>query len=202
MDLKKFDLKKAKWLVPVLAVLVIFECVLVVDKVSKRQVGNEATPSGQPTLIEELESEPRVSLMFRSPQAVAVGQPTEVQIIMTPLEKVALDGVDLVFEYDPEYLEITGTVPSSDFSLVSRNWIEPEKQRVVVSMLEMDKPEGVVFEPGQETVLLTVSVTAQKAGASSLNLVGVEDKAGTVLAENTTAKKVPFTSEELILIAN
>jgi len=191
------NLIKMKWLVPFLAILVIFESVLIVQKLDSRReaqrAGGGATP---PVELKEVNS---VSLTVTGDEAVASGDEGEAKVVMTTLKDVALDGIDVLVEYDPEYLEVIGVEPSAKFSNVARNWIEPEKKRILVSMLEVNLPEGVSFGAGEETVLLTIRYVALKPGETTLRIIGGEDEAGTVLAENGTAKKIPFDKQDLIV---
>ena len=117
--------------------------------------------------------------------------------MMTALKPLNLDGVDVLINYDPEYLEIVGIDPSERFSYLARNWIQPEKKRVLVSMVETDKPEGVFFESGGETTLLLIKYVPLRPGRTTLEIIGGEKEAGTVLAENETAQKIPFNKENL-----
>lgn len=188
------NFKKVKWLIPLLALLVIFESILVVERLSKK-----ASQEEQPSLPIELKEEKPVIISWKGENQVVYGDEEEVKVVMTPLKNLALDGVDVLIEYDPEYLEIIGTDPSDKFSYLARNWIEPEKKRILVSMLETDLPEGVSFESGEEATLLTIKYVALKAGQTELKIIGGEDQAGTVLAENGTAQKIPFTSEDFVV---
>ena len=87
---------------------------------------------------------------------------------MTPYKQLSLDGADILVEYDSDKIEILGTDPSDRFSRVGRNWIEPEKNRVLVSLIQLD--QVVSFEAGQEATLLTLSYSAKESGKVNLNL--------------------------------
>ncbi len=193
--------EKAKWIIPVLAVLVIFESVLIVDRLSKQRRsktsgGQEASPTAQLQPKQEEE----VTLSLKGDTNVALGEEGEVALVMRPLKELFLDGIDLLIQYDPEYLEIMGTDPSDRFSYLARNWIEPEKKRILVSMVETDKAGGVRFEPGEEVILLTFKYKSLKPGQTKLEIMaGKDKKVGTVLAENGTANKIPFTSQDLVV---
>ena len=188
------NLKKAKWLIPLLALLVIFESILVVERLSKKVSQEERS-----SLPVELKEEEPVMISWEGENQIVAGEEGEVKVVMTTLKNLALDGIDVLIEYDPEYLEIIGTDPSDRFSYLARNWIEPEKKRILVSMLETDLPEGVSFEAGEGVTLLTIKYTALKSGKTKLKIIGGDDQAGTVLAENGTAQKIPFTSEEFMI---
>lgn len=166
MNLKKLD--TAKWLVPVLAVLVIVESVFIVQKLSKQKSDNwENDNKNLPTSLQGGKEQQTV-LTLEGDQIVEQGQEGQVNVVMTPYQNLSLDGVDVIVEYNPEYVEILGTDPSDRFSRTSRNWIEPEKQRVLVTLVQLD--QVVNFEAGQEATLLTLSYRAKKSGSTNLKI--------------------------------
>ena len=186
------NFKKAKWLIPALALLVIFESVMIVQRLDK---GKE--PISLPAKIEEEQGSALIA--FKGESQASEEVEGMVEVAMTPLKSFLLDGVDVLIEYDPKYLEILGTDPSDRFSYLARNWVEPEKKRVLVSMLETELVEGVYFEAGEEVVLTTISYLPKKSGETSLKIIGGLDETGTVLAENGTAQKVPYSSTDFKL---
>ncbi len=190
------NFKKVKWLIPVLAILVILESVLIVQKITKRTSEDLSTETTVPAILEE---EKEALITFSGEEAVKINEESEVSVIMTPFKNVSLDGVDILIEYDPDYLEVLGIIPSDRFSYVARNWIEPEKKRVLVSLLETELPEGISFEAGDEVNLVTIQYSAKQPGRTGLKIIGGEGEAGTVLAENTTAEKVLFLTEDFTI---
>lgn len=194
MDFKKIDI--AKWLVPVLALLVIFESVFIVQKLSQQQTGDweeENTRLSLPTSLQPSEKQQTV-LALKGGSNVEIGSQGEVSVVMTPFEQLALDGVDVLVEYDADYIDILGTDPSDRFSRVGRNWVEPEKNRVLVTLVQLD--QAVNFEAGQEMTLLTLSYRALKKGKTSLKLKQA-DAGGTNLVG--LGKEYPFQTEDLSL---
>lgn len=191
------NLKKAKWIVPVLATLVILESILIVRKISVKTTGGLGEKTGEAPVSVFPEEEKSVTISLVGEEEIAVGSENEIKVAMTTLESLNLDGVDVLISYDPEYLEIVGIDPSDKFSYLARNWIQPEKKRVLVSMVETDEPEGVFFESGGETTLLLIEYIPLRPGKTTLEIVGGEGGAGTVLAENGTAQKIPFNKEGL-----
>jgi hypothetical protein len=192
MNLKKLD--TAKWLVPVLAVLVIIESVFIVQKLSNQEKDNWADQDKDlPTSLQP-GKEQQTMLALQGSKTVQQGEQGQVEVVMTPYQQLSLDGVDVLIEYDPEMIEILGTDPSDRFSRVGRNWIEPENQRVLVSLVQLD--QVVNFEAGQETTLLTLSYEAKQAGQTSLKLKRA-DAGGTNLVGQ--GNEYPFQAEDLSL---
>lgn len=193
MKLKKIDFQKAKWLIPVLSFLVIFESVLIVRKLVDRKVYLVKTV--------ELGEEKAVSLSFSGEQQLVAGQEGEFLVVMRVLKDVALDGLDILVEYNPDQVEIVNVEPASKFSYLARNWVQPEKNRILVSMVESAKPDGVEFSAGEETVMMSVRYLAKNSGQTKFSIFKSEEGAGTVLAENGTARRVPFTTKDFTVQA-
>jgi len=189
------DLKKAKWLIPVLALLVIFESVLIVQRLSRKRkevITEEQLPS-------EVMPKERAVINFKGDSQASMETEGTIEVVMAPLETFSLDGMDVLIEYDPDYLEILGTDPSDKFSYLARNWVEPDKKRILVSLLETEFPEGVAFQAGQEINLVTISYLPKRSGKTSLRIIGDAGEKGTVLAENGTAKEIPFSTADFDL---
>lgn len=191
------NLKKLKWLIPLLSLLVIFESVLIIQKLGKNEL--EEASSGVEEMVAE---EDLVSISFSGIKEISEGETGEISAAMRLFKNVFLDGADILIEYDPEYLEIVGTAPSDKFSYLAKNWIEPEKKRILISMVETEIMEGVYFTAGEEVNLVTIEYIALKPGETTLKIIGGKDEVGTVLAENGTARKIPFSKEEFILNIN
>ncbi|MBU2592292.1 MAG: hypothetical protein ABH867_01660 [Patescibacteria group bacterium] len=185
----KIDSKRERWLIPLLSLLVIFESVLVIQKLNQKQIyqdraGGPVEPTG-----------PAISLNFSGTNNVVVGQEGEVRVMMKTLRDVSLDGADLLLNYDPDLVEIIGTEAAERFSYLARNWIQPDKKRILVSMVESAAPDGVSFFESEEIVLLTIRYLARAPGVAVFGVFTDEAGVGTVFAENSTSLRLPFSRE-------
>lgn len=170
MDFEKLD--KAKWLVPILAVLVIIESVFIVGRLSNEKAEKwTANDDSLPTSLQPGKSQQTV-LSLEGTKTVEKGEQGQLKVVMTPYKELSLDGVDILVEYDPEMVEILGTDPSDRFSRVGRNWVEADKKRVLVTLVQLD--QTVDFEAGQEATLLTLSYIANQSGRTSFKLKKAE----------------------------
>lgn len=192
MNFKKID--TAKWLVPVLAVLVIVESVFIVQKISKQK--SEDWTNEDKNLPTSLQPgrEQQTVLALRGSKTVQQDEENQISVVMTPYKQLSLDGVDVLIEYDPEYIEILGTDPSDRFSRVGRNWIEPEKERVLVTLVQLD--QVVNFEAGQEATLLTLSYRAKQDGQTSLKIKEAQAGGTNLVGQGN---EYPFQAEGLSL---
>jgi len=177
------------------SLLIIFESVLIVQRLNQSREKIRVAKPTQPA-----QPEVKAVISFKGNSQAVMDTEGTVDVVIAPLGNLSLDGIDVLIEYNPEYLEIMGTDPSDKFSYLARNWVEPDKKRVLISMLETEFPEGVSFQAGEEVNLATISYLPKKSGKTSLKIIGGKGETGTVLAENTTAKEVPFSSSDFNLI--
>ncbi len=189
----KLNLKKSKWLVPALALLIIIESVLVVNSLGTSGEFKTKVPS----LTKVAEEENPAIISFQGEKEAAVGEESSVKVVMTALKNLNLDGVDVYLKYNPEEVEIIGVDPTDEFSFVARNWIEPEKERVLVSLVEPEAPKGVNFEPGSQTTLALVEFKPLTSGQTTLEIYAPKGAEGTVLAGE--GEEFEFSKEDFIL---
>jgi len=187
--------KNAKWLIPVLALIVIFESVLLMQKAdTKLRLANK---SGLSNFLQPAKEE-KVKLSFRGDQRVTVGQESEARLVLTTLEDLNLVGVDLLIKYNPQAIKIVGTDPTDKFSSLVKNWVEPEKERLLVTMVEQNPAKEVVFKAGEEVALLTIKYLPLIDGESFFEIVS-QETTGTVLAQVESEDGVAFSTESLKL---
>ncbi len=192
----KFNLEKVKWLIPVLALLIILESILVVKntQVNQAQV-KERLPLPQST---QLQTEAEVSL--QGEEAVNLGETSQMKVVLTAKETIMLDGVDVYLNYQPNMVEVMGIDPSEKFSYAARNWIEPEEKRVLISLVEPSTMEGVEITAGEEVSLAVIEYKPLAAGRTEFVIYNPGEARGTVLAGQ--GKEYSFTKEDLRIRIN
>ena len=194
MELRKC-LKKTKWLIPVLAVIVIFESVLLMQKADTKL--RSAKNSKIANLL-QLQKEEKVKLVFKGVGRVTVGQEQDARLVLITLEDLNLVGADLLIKYNPQAVKIVGTDPTDRFSYLVKNWVEPEKERILVTMVEQSPASEVVFKAGEETTLLTIKYVPIVDGETSFEIIS-QETTGTVLAQTESEEGVSFSTESLKL---
>jgi len=197
---KNFDLaEKGKWLVLVLALFIIFESVFIVESLSKDIADRASEPAVVPSSgLAPAASKEKAVIYFSGPEAWATNKEGELKIVLASLGSFNLDGIDLVVEYDPAKLGIIEIVPTESFDTAARKLIQPEKNRVVISLLEISKKEGVSFAGGEEMVLATLKIKPKLSPGESafVALVGrAAQSGGTQLVEAGTGKQLDFQAE-------
>jgi hypothetical protein len=192
----KFKIKKMKWLIPALALLIILESILVVKNtpIGKSQVADKL-PLPQST---QPQKEAEVSL--QGEETASLGETSRMGVVLLAKETLMLDGVDVYINYDPDTVEILGIDPSDKFSYVARNWIEPEEKRILISLVEPSAMEGVEVADGEEVSLAVIEFKPLTAGRTEFEIYSPGEAKGTVLAGQ--GKEYSFTKENLTIRIN
>jgi hypothetical protein len=188
------NIQKTKWLIPALALLIILESVIVVNRLQLK-TGSVKERFSLPEQINEVQEPAIISL--EGDNQINAEEEESLKVILTALKTINLDGVDIYLKYDPDVIEIIGADPANKFSFVGRNWVEPEKERVLISMVETDALEGVVFEAGSQTNLATINLVGLTAGQTKIEVFAPAGSEGTVLAGG--GEEFSFTKEDLVL---
>jgi len=195
MNIKKFleDSNKSWWVILVLSLFIIYESITIIDRLSSNQVdsGRAKNTSVAPLPEEKIRAKLTIS---DSGIAWSQGKKGQLTIVASPLEDIDLDGLDLLLEYNPKELSVETLETTNIFDTVARKLIQPENNRVVVSLFELAKKEGVSFKSGEDVVLLTLSVKPiLKEGSSFVKLiVKTESQSGSQLIEAKTGDKISF----------
>ena len=199
MNIKKFleDSNKSWWVILALSLFIIYESVTIIDRLSKSQ-SQSLTGLSQPKDISVAPlSEGKIKARLTISDAGVVwsqGKKGQLTIAVSPFEDISLDGLDLLLEYNPKQLSVESLKTTDIFDTVARKLIQPEDNRVVVSLFELAKKDGVSFKSGEEIILLTLSVKPIiKEGSSFVKLiVKTESQSGSQLIEAKTGDKISF----------
>lgn len=183
-----FYKKYADWLIPVLALLVIFQAVALL---SEKTVVKQTTPLPYLPLTEvELAQEAVVELAF-VPSGVSIrkGESMTVDVFLTPKKALQLDGVDLALEFVPEALQITQINTPKVFSLVSQKRENEKDGRIYVTFLE-EKAGGLAINTPVK--LATLTLKGKTVGESTISILTAAKGPSTVITESGTSKKISF----------
>ncbi len=207
-----------KILVPVVAVVVIFESVMLVSGLINKRNSVERDETASSAKLEVVEesitndeskqppeaqvSEANLELSASSSQMV-LGSKGEVSAALTTDKQMFLDAVNLYFKYDPAKVLVTGLtfgkgMPKPAFSKISK-----DKGLVVVNFL-VTEPSGLEVPAGKSLELAKFTVEPLVEGSFDIEMsTGKESKeSATMLVEAKTARAVPFASEKLTVNVN
>jgi hypothetical protein len=191
--------KIIKMLIPVIAVIVIFESVVLVSNLEKNTtltVVSDVTPTV--TVTEEKKVNAFDVNFLTDETQMKVGKKYKVSVNLVPKDSYSLNALDLYVKFDPTLVTISNLVSSKD--LVNPDLIKVSDKKDVVAMnyLFTDK-EGVAFTKDKEVVLLTFTVTPKVAGNSSFE-ISTGDSEGdsvTMFVDKKTSEELFFTSNKL-----
>ncbi len=188
--IKNLNIKEMKWLIPALAFLVIVESVFIVNQLNK---GFDYSIQLRRNVVEDQSS---AVMSIEGERQLDVDQVHRANVVLTALNDINLDGVDIYLKYDPEMIDIIGVAPSDDFSFVGRNWVEPENKRIIVTLVEPEMPSGVYFEAGSRTNLAVVEFVPLVPGQTKFEIYTPAEAEGTVLAGG--GREFEFTKKDLV----
>lgn len=195
-----------KYLVPVVAVIVVAESVVLISRLKDRGV----TP---PSDIKVVETESvkndatdpvttgneTYQISLSSDKAVyKVGSGGEVKVMMKGNADKAVDSVNVYVKYDPSIFDVKEMVfdkrlPAPAFSKVST------LRGLLVANFLISDPKGLSLKSGEDILLMSFKMSALKPGAHNFEIsTGKEMKeSATMIVENGTSKPITFSSNKL-----
>ena len=193
-----------KFLLPLVAIVVIIESVILLGGLENRQTKMKKTVAEKDVTevskkVVKEDVEPVLALSFATEtRKMEVGEVYQVEVNMAGLQTVSLDSAELYVSYDPEAFEINDLVFSSElpkpvFSKVS------EKQKVVVANYLVMEDNGFEVDEGGVVSLLSFEVKPLKAGSYGLGFATGEEGGDsvTMFVESRTGEDLPFSISKL-----
>ncbi|MFA5828287.1 MAG: hypothetical protein WC841_02925 [Candidatus Shapirobacteria bacterium] len=189
-----------KILVPIAAVLVIAESIILFSGLAKKNLV-VTPPGGDVALIpSEVVSNPDFSLVFAGESQMQAGKPSMVEVNMLAKNERSLDSLNLYVKYDPKSFDIDSLtfdpkLPSPTFSKVSTT-----KGMIVVNFLISDT-QGMKLAEGDVLNLVSFEATPKVVGDFSFEVStgnGTNESA-TMFVENATAKALPYSGSKLTI---
>jgi len=192
----------SQWIIPTLALLLIFLVVVLVGPPASLREALRAGPRlSLPSGFKQIsKKEPAAEFPVQfsfSPESIYLkeGKAIEVDLIITPQREIRLDGVDIILTFDPEILEVTQVKPVKVFSTVSQT--REKAGQVAITFLE-EKSDGLLFKEGAK--LLNLTIKGKKGGKSNLSVLSSDEGPTTVVIESETSRKIPFDSAGLAVV--
>lgn len=197
------DNKLIKFLIPLVAAVVIFESVVLVTSLEKgtKQVVNDnnvATDSAEVVDQEKIES-PVASFVFSTDTSeMKVGKSYKVTLNLLPKESKTIGAIETYIKYDAKNLKIANLVSTSKLQKPAISKIDSENG-MIKNIILIDDKGGVELVANNLLPVLTFEVTPKTEGDYTLELgYGNESKEFvTLVVENTTAKSLVWTDGKL-----
>jgi hypothetical protein len=189
--------KIIKMLVPVIAVMIIIESIVLVSNLEKNTT-TTVVENVAPTVIEEEKINSFDVNFLTDETQMKIGKKYKVSVKLTPKDNYNLDALDLYVKFDPEVVTVSSLVSSKDLITPNLIKISDKKNVIAVSYLFTDE-DGVAFTKDEEATLLTFTITPKVVGLSSFE-ISTGDSEGdsvTMFVDKNTSKGLFFTSNKL-----
>jgi len=184
------------WLVPVLAILVIYATLTLAKNTGKNKTEQKAV--GFPaTKVTEVSGSIMKLAFVPGGISFQQGETTKVDLWLTPKKGLSLDGINLTISFNPEFLQITQIETPKLFSSVIEDK-EVEKDGKIHLIFLEEKTPGVFLQTPTKLLTLTIKSRALGEGEMTLMTEGKE----TVITQTKTSKKVLFDYGNLKVVVN
>jgi len=193
-----------KFLIPIIAVVVVFESIVLVTNLDKGLKTNtdtknttEATDSAAvQNLVKE---ESVVELVFATAsKEMKVGKNYKVELNMMGKQDLMVDGIETYIKYDPSLVTVSGLVSNNKLPKATISKINT-KDGVVENAILIDEKSGYKVEQNKTNLILSFNVTPRKEGEISFEISSGNGNKEfvTMIVENTTGKQLVFSSNKL-----
>lgn len=192
--------KIIRTLIPVVAVIIIFESVMLVSSLEKNNTSattNRITPTIVKENVAKEVSAVDVSFLTETPD-MKVGKKYKVSVNLMPQSSFNLNALSLFVKIDPNLMTISNLVsakelPRADFIKVS------DKKNVIATTFLFAAKDGVAFTKDKGVTFLTFDVVPKKTGVFNFE-ISTGDSDGdsvTMFVDKVTSKRLPFSSNKL-----
>ena len=187
-------------LVPVIAVVVIFESVMLVSSLEKNNTSTMVVNNVTPVVtVVEKQKVNSFDVSFSTDETqMKIGNKYKVSVKLMPKDSYNLNALDLYVKFDPTMVAVSNLVSTKDLEIPSLLKVSDKKNVVVMNYLFTDE-EGAPFNKDREVVILTFTVTPKTAGNSSFE-ISTGDSEGdsvTMFVDKNTSEGLFSTSNKL-----
>lgn len=191
-----------KLVVPIVAIIIIFESVVLVKDLTKKK--QAIVPENTSTEITVNNTQPVFELVFGTEnKEMKVGETYQVELNVLSKADYFVDSMGIYLNYDSSAFEVSNLtydekLPKPDFSKISES-----KNLVVVNYLIQDSI-GYKLNAGNIVALAKFKVKPLKPGVFDFEVnTGKEDKeSATMFIENASGKVLPFSSNKLTITSS
>lgn len=189
-----FQNKYLKFIIPIVAVVVIIEAIVLVDGLTKK-VGN--SPRQNMEMV-SVSTDGAVKQSDRIKIAL-YGDNQEIKAVLEPISNVNLDAINLYIKFDPKKVTVK-TLRFEDESLPKPTIqkISNEKGVVVIDYLISEK-QGLVLEKGSNHQLVVMEIDPKVKGKIDFEITTGKETgdSATMFVETDSSKQVPFEVQNL-----
>lgn len=191
--------KILKIIIPVVAVVVIIESLVLVNDLKAKKVA--INQKNNPV---ELREESVIDLNFMSEtSSMMLGEKYKVELMMSPKSEKMIDSISSYIKYDKDAFEVSELtyderLPAATFSKISSD------KGLIVGTFMITDPNGMRIEPGNNLIVSRFYVTPKLVGEYSFEVDtgNLTKESVTMFIENASNKVLPFDSSKLNVIVS
>jgi hypothetical protein len=193
--------KLIKLLIPIIAVVIIFESVVLVSnldgnaksavQVSKTQEASKSTEAKPEASI--------IDLVFATEtNQMKVGKTYKLELSMAAKDNRTIDALETYIKYDPTIVSVSALSFNNALPKPAISKIDSQNGLIKSSILVDAKP-GYQINKGEVIQVLTFNITPKKVGSLNLEISTSNDSKdfATMIIESVTSKAIPFSSNKL-----
>lgn len=213
MENKKTDI--FRYLIPVVAVVIIAESVMVVSGLMKKNDENSVETSSYVSQNEtkneekvvEDEGSPKANFVFSVDSSdMQVGQSYTVALDMLPKENFSADAVDIYMSYDSSAFDVSSLKEGLDMPKATSMRVS-DKRNIILANFWFTEVEGYAFEADKPMNVLSFVVTPKKSGSYEFLINKKDSELGisrivTTEKDSDQVSSLSFSSDKLTVIIN
>ncbi|MFA6361771.1 MAG: hypothetical protein WCX33_03115, partial [Candidatus Shapirobacteria bacterium] len=188
-----------KIFISVIAVIVIFESVILVSGLEKSNVVNkESTKSAEVKKDEVIVNNVFDLVFLTDTKEMVVGKNYQIKLQALVKEKSTIDAIDVAIKYDAKNLDVTDLVFDEKLPKPFISQVAKTDGMIVIKYL-IETKQGMTFNINDIVSLVSFNVKTKAAGSYGFEIAtGNEDKKfDTLFVETTSVKALPFSSNKL-----
>ena len=190
-----------KFLIPIVAVVVVVESVILVSSLDKKVVTSDVSQETEEiTETQVSDDEPVADFIFETEtKEMKQGKSYQVNLNLVGKRDVSLDAVEVYVKYDPEKLTVTKLASNKAFPEMTKNSEINSKTGLVGSVFLWGVGEFGSIKSDETDLVLSFVVTPKIEGETEISLVtGTPDKESvTMIVESSTSKPLTFLGNKL-----
>lgn len=188
-----------KVLIPIVAVVVIFESVLLISNLNKQEKGSvQNIPLTNKT--EEIVPVLADFVFEVSDKAMKVGERYSVGLNLMPKKDLQIDSFEIFVKYDPKMFEVSDLTSNTELGKSTSAKVN-QKQGLIVTTIYIAQPNGFGVKTEQLLNLINFSVKPLGQGESffEVNTGNESADSATMLVENGKATAIPYSTNKLVI---
>jgi hypothetical protein len=189
-----------KILIPIIAVVLIVESVVLVSNLGKNVSDVNNVPSETVVPTEEV-NEPVADFVFETDaKEMKVGKSYKVNLNLVGSKEVNLDAMEVYIQYDPKMVTVSKLTPSKDLPEITKASGIDAKTGLISSVFLWDIGETYSVKTDEVNSILSFMITPKVVGETTINLLtgdNTNEKLITIIVENSTSRSLTFLSNKL-----